>query len=402
MARIELFGTEAACSGCGACMAVCPKQAITMEENSWGCRFPVIQEDRCIGCGKCREICGFQNPLQRHVPLAAYAAVGTREELVKDSASGGIFASVAAGCMAQGGMVAGAVMEQNTVAVYHLLSNDMEDLTKMQGSKYVQSDAWRCYGQLRDVLREGKTVLFSGTPCQVAAVKRLTGDPENLVTMDIACHGVPPVRMLQEFMNLLSKRFGRSVSRIRFRNKRIPKPYCARITLAGKKERDVYLRSHFLSFYKYFLESVICRESCYSCPYAAQERISDITVGDFWGVDVFHGQDMQQGTMPARRDWSCVLVNTEKGKKFLEAQSQMLALYPSRREWVYSKNGQFNRPVEKPEYREKLLQLYAQGGYRAIEKAFIKRSGGSLRFYWRMWKDIWKNRKVVNHTEKIL
>lgn len=279
----------------------------------------------------------------------------------------------------------------------HILSGKQEDISRLQGSKYVHSQAWRCYPELLEALGSGEKVLFCGTPCQVAAVKQLTGNPENLVTIDLVCHGVPPLRMLNEFRKIIGFRLGGCVVNIVFRDKSCGKIFCARVdTTTARRHFSHYLSARKLSFYQYFLDGVIYRDNCYSCPYAGLNRISDLTVGDYWGIEKRHGTEISQGKMPKRQDWSLVLVNTEKGADFLGAYGQMLSLYPSRPEWAAEENGQLKAPSRKPENRDRLLKLYASGGYRKLETAFIKESGGALRFHWRMLKDMRRNRKLYS------
>lgn len=393
--RIELVPDAAKCSGCGACMAACPKAAIAMREGPYGCKYPVIDEEACIRCGKCRQVCPYHLPEEEAIPKAAYAAVGTDEPLVRSSASGGIFATLALDWIKSGGLVAGAVMDcDGGVQVYHVLSDKTEDVACMQGSKYVQSDAWRCYSETVTALREGKRVLFSGTPCQIAAIRRLTGDPDNLTTIDLICHGVPPVKMLDEYIRLLGKRFRGKVSGFTFRDKSIRRDFCARIDVQRGRTRSYYLRSSILSFYKHFLTGTFYRENCYSCPYARLARVSDLTIGDYWGIEARHAEDFRSGKMPARKDWSCVLVNTDKGRLLLDDHGSALAIYPSNAEWVAQENHQLRHPSAKPAERDALLQRYAQGGYAAVEDAFVQGCGGKLRYHVRLIRQIRENAKA--------
>lgn len=390
---VPLAARKASCAGCGLCAAVCPKQAISMEPDEEGFLYPVIDYKKCIGCGRCLQCCSFEKP-DTAAPQAAYAAFGCPESLVKDSASGGVFATLAHACVAGGGMVAGAVMDEKTLRVRHILSDTQADIARMQGSKYVQSEAYTCYEAVSQALKSGKTVLFSGTPCQVAAVKKLTGDPENLVTMDLVCHGVPSGQMLQQFAQLLSKRLGGRITGIRFRDKSCPKPFTAAIyTCKRGKEKIHRLRSHYLSFYQYFLAGYIYRHSCYSCPYAGQSRISDLTVGDYWGIEKHHGKDVESGRMPERKDWSCVLVNTQKGAAFLQQQGSQLALFDTQLPWIAEENAQLRQPSQITPQRETLMTLYRQKGYAGVEKDFIRNAGGRLRFYRRMVRDLRSHQK---------
>jgi coenzyme F420-reducing hydrogenase beta subunit len=270
----------------------------------------------------------------------------------------------------------------------------------MQGSKYVQSEAWRSYPDVTEALKAGKTVLFSGTPCQVAAIKALTGDPENLVTVDVVCHGVPPLKMLNDYLGVLSGYLQGEIRDFRFRDKACQKQYAARIDTDNHgKSKRVYLKSSLLSFYAYFLKGTFFRENCYSCPYAGINRVSDITIGDYWGIEQFHGGQFRSGEMPRRNDWSCVLVNTSKGEAFLRDHGEALMLYPSRLEWVVQKNQQLKEPVKRPKNRDFQRKLYKESGYRAVEAAFVQENGGKLRFGLRMIRNILENSRMVKKHE---
>jgi len=398
MPKVELVKTPEKCSGCGACAVVCARKAIVMQASEDGSQYPVICEEKCTQCGRCVSLCEELQAAHAHQPLEAYAAVGCCEELVSKSASGGIFASLAHGHFENGGMVAAAVMEtEKGLQVYHLLSNRAEDLAAMQGSKYVQSDAWKCYRNVLDALAQGKQVLFCGTPCQTAAIQKLSCDPDNLITIDLVCHGVPSMQMLSEYLSILGRRFRGSVQQFVFRNKSCKKNFCARIELfrRGRIKRFL-ISSNMLSYYRFFLKGIIYRESCYACPYAKTERVSDLTIGDYWGVNEKHQADFESGRMEKRNDWSFLLVNTEKGKAFLSKHEQTLKLIPSQTKWIAENNQQMNTPAQKPKEREQILRLYRSGGYEAVEKDFIRSSGGTLRYGWRVLKNMYTNHKRAN------
>lgn len=393
MDKIKLFSCEKDCSGCGACAVVCPKQAITMTEDACGYLYPVIDTEKCIRCGKCLQSCGHGNSILQE-PLLAFAAVGKQEEIVKNSTSGGVFATLAYQAVAQGWLTAGAVMDmgEKGAQVYHMLSGNGADIPRMQGSKYVQSNGYLCYQDVCRAVRDGKNVLFSGTPCQVAAVKRLTGDPDNLLTVDIICHGVPPVRLMNDFLTVIGKRLGGKITDFTFRDKSAPKPFTARLQVKkGKNCWDYRMRAHFLSFYQHFLQGMTYRESCYHCPYAGMERASDLTIGDYWQIEKHHKSDIDSGKMPNRKDWSCILVNTEKGRAFLEQCGQALLHIPTDKRWIAESNQQLRQPSLKNPKRENILGMYQAEGYRAVERMFIRDQGGRLRFFWRMLKTVTRN-----------
>jgi len=395
MANADPVKRMGECSACGACAAVCPKYAISMQEDADGYIYPAVDAALCVHCGLCAKVCDRVRNVPGNMPLKAYAAAGKDASLVGRSASGGVFASLARAHMEDGGMAAGAVMNMDGgVQVYHILSGDGAFLSAMQGSKYVQSDAWRCYAAVKEALSGGNAVLFSGTPCQVAAIKEVTGNPENLITMDIVCHGVPPVRMLGEYIRILERRFLGSIVQFFFRDKGCERNFCARIDVqrAGKR-KSYYLNSSLLSYYKYFLSGVIYRESCYACPYANLRRVSDLTIGDYWGIAERHSADFAAGKMEKRKDWSFVLVNTDKGRAFLEKHAENMTLFPTQEAWIAQENAQLNRPSVRPAERQPILELWRKGGWRAIEADFIRKNGGAIRYSLRMIKKLHANRQ---------
>ncbi len=395
--KINLVPDVSSCSGCGACIVACPKAAIRMKEAADGCKYPVIDPALCVGCRKCLKVCAYRQEQSNQLPLAAYAAVGKDEDVVKNSTSGGVFASLALSWIRSGGLVAGAVMNlTNGVQVYHILSEDEADIRRMQGSKYVQSDAWRCYAPILEALKNGRRVLFSGTPCQVAAIKKLTGNPDNLTTIDLICHGVPPVKMLKEYVCLLEKRFLGKIVSFTFRDKSARRNFCARLDIqrAGKKQK-LYVSSSMLSFYKHFLQGTTYRGNCYTCPFARIERISDLTVGDYWGIKAQHADAFASGMMPEREDWSCLLVNTAKGNLLLSEYGGKMDMFRSNAEAVANENHQLRHPTRQPSQRTELLKAYAQDGYAAIEKQFV-RSNGGVRYYVRLLKQLRQNARKVN------
>lgn len=381
------------CSGCGVCASVCHTNAITMREDSMGFAYPDINSAMCVSCGKCVEMCPYGKEAGVE-PLEAYAAVNRQQELTEASTSGGVFAALAHSCANDESAVVGAVMDCGEfVNVYHLLSHSPADIYLMQGSKYVQSDVSACFDAVLASLTNGETVFFTGTPCQVAAIKRLTGDPDNLITADLLCHGVPSRKMLSDFLALLSRRLGGKVVDMKFRDRHYNHPFTATFHLnKGFRIRAYRISNRYLSYYQNWREGMIFRESCYSCPYASTKRVGDLTMGDFWGVDKYFAREMRGGQMDRRALWSCLLVNTEKGREFLKKNGSKLQLQPAKVSWIALENQSLNIPVSKPEGRQELIDTYREKGYPGVEKMFLKERGGILRFYWRIWQHIRRNR----------
>lgn len=393
MNNIVLFKDRAYCCGCGACWASCPRNAISMVEDEYGCKYPIINESICIKCGKCLKMCKYQNVKSGKNPIVAYAAKTKNEQILNKSASGGIFASLAYEIIALGGYVAGAVLEFNQnqkITVHHILSNNKGNIELMQGSKYVQSDAWRCYKEVIQIVKSGKQVLFCGTPCQVDAIKQITGNPDNLITIDLICHGVPPARMLQDYLKVMGKTLGGHITGFQFRDKTCHKEWTSKITIKkGKKEKNYFIPSRFVSFYKYFLESVIYRENCYTCPYANLKRVADLTIGDFWGIEQYHKDDLGRDT----NGWSCVLINTKKGKDFFDMHGSGIQKFLSKAEWIEKNNHQLRHQSMKNEQRKNVLDSYKNHGYKKVEHRYRKRNGGKFKYYYRLFKEIYYNSK---------
>lgn len=203
-----LAKTEKDCCGCGTCSIVCPKHAIKMVENQRGFLYPKVDESTCISCGACHKVCAFQNIQETNVPQKVYAIARKNRELLKKSASGGVFAGFAEAVIQHGGVVYGAALlqKQGTLVPCHIAATSQEELERLYGSKYVQSSLNDSFRLVKQQLDAGRYVLFSGTPCQIAALRAyLCRNYENLLTMDIVCHGVPSAKMFQDYIQLLSK-----------------------------------------------------------------------------------------------------------------------------------------------------------------------------------------------------
>ena len=385
--RISLDKSQ--CCGCGVCEKICPKNAITMCEDVEGFVYPVIDEEKCVECGLCLKKCAFNarktcENIYQDTEKWAYAGRLLNEAVEKESASGGIFAGAAYRFMKDGGWVCGSVadFEDNKAWIHHIISQNPQDIRRMQGSKYVQSDISGILEPLKKILGEGGQVLFCGTPCQVDAIRKYTGNPESLYTIDIICHGVPSQKMFNDYLQVTTKASEKIISFL-FRDKRHGKGYVSSKTVESKKkQRTIYRPAHLISFYHYFLKSIIARENCYSCPYTMEHRVSDMTIGDYWGILKRHPELVEEGEYK----WSCILANTSKGKKLLEMFQTDLKLVPSTYEKIAMANEQLKHPSQKHVMRNEVLQSYVEGGYQEVEKRFRKRLG--IKYYYLMIRNI--------------
>ncbi len=391
--KIELFTEEQDCCGCGACMNVCPRNAITMQENKQGFLYPVITPALCIGCNLCSRVCAYQKENRQEKPVqTAWAAAAKDAALVKKSASGGIFAAAARYVLWQGGIVYGCSMEnvQQSLRPMHIAVEREEDLVKLQGSKYVQSDMGTTYSDVKQMLHTGRRVLFSGTPCQVAGLRAFLGsDYENLITIDIICHGVPSDAFFQGYIQTLEKKLGGRIVDFKFRDKSSGWDYKMRVTYEKNgKLKDKLIPVGLSSYYKLFLESDLCRESCYSCVYAKGSRSGDWTIGDYWKIDKQHPEALTKngGNLEEEEGISCILVNTEQGAYFLKELAQDLKLNESAFRKVAEINDQLRHPSVKTERHGKVMELFEQGGYEAVERWYNKSLGWKRLAYYGWYK----------------
>lgn len=324
-----------------------------------------------LSVGLCKKMCSYQKEHKKlNKPQDVYAAFTQNEKLIKKSASGGIFASIAEEFIKQGGIVYGSAMqiENGKATVNHIRVDDIANLYKLQGSKYVQSDLKEIYGPIKKDLELGKKVLFSGTPCQVDAINKFVND-EKLLTIDIICHGVPNNKMFNDYINTLEKKENAKILDFSFRDKTKGWGLFASYTIKKNNENLRRLKPAYeLSYYQLFLDSKIYRENCYNCPYARESRCSDITLGDFWGIEKEHPNIINKfNTVDGT---SCVLVNTKKGKNIINEFSNKFILFDSEIDKVSKHNSQLRAPSIYPNNREKILKIYNKYGFDKLDNMY--------------------------------
>lgn len=331
------------CSGCTACVHICPRKCISMKRDAQGFLYPVIDHDLCIECGACDRVCELaSHDAVQGAPQRTFGVIANDSELQKNSSSGGVFSLLAGAVLQEKGVVAGAAMAPDQRTANHILIDSPDDLDKLRGAKYVQSDPGDIFPVIGNCLKEGRKVLFSGTPCQVDGLKAfLKEEDENLLCVDMICHGVPSPMIWEKYCDEIEAgEAGRIVS-VRFRHKKYPseKPsfentQSGDILLYNTKNDDPYMRL--------FLNDYTLRPSCYSCAHKGLERKADITIADFWGVNkILPGFSNGAGT-------SLVIVHTQKGMKYLEAAAEQAQIQETDCETALSRNGSALRSAKRP------------------------------------------------------
>ena len=302
--NIEILPEERCC-GCAACFNSCPVDAIEMRENRDGFLYPYVKEEVCINCGKCVRACPELTPKFSNREEPACFAAYAEDEVRMKSSSGGFFTLLAENVLKTGGCVCGVAMDEEFSAEHRIICS-AEELGKLRGSKYVQSRVGTVYREIKKLLDEGKHVLFSGVPCQVAGLKGyLHRNYENLFTVDVVCHGVPSPGVFRKYR---TEKYGKNLKSFQFRTKEFGHNcnHCIATLKNGKRivgnqANDAYERA--------FHGSLMLRSSCGECSFAPLPRQGDLTLGDFWHIAKYNpGFASEKGV-------SLVLINSEKWEK---------------------------------------------------------------------------------------
>ena len=314
------------CTGCTACAAVCPKNCIAMKSDADGFCHPAIDESSCIGCGLCEKVCPVLNPVAlTHTPTAWAAWTGDDDSRMA-STSGGVFPELARDVLAKGGAVFGAAYDEH-FRVVHICAENAAGLDRLRGAKYAQSDLTGIFAEVKNRLEGGQQVLFSGTPCQVLGLKTyLRKDYANLLTADLVCHSVPSPLAWEKYLQYISG--GKELSSVNLRCKDTGWSryrYSNRFDFSdGSHRMDGSGDSLYM---KLFVGGYITRPSCESCPAKGYSRVSDLTLGDFWGIWNSH-PDLDDD-----RGVSLVLAQTENGLAALaRLEKQAVTLEEATRE----------------------------------------------------------------------
>ena len=324
----NILSTEHLCLECRACEQICSKHAISMQENAEGFSYPKIDMDICVDCGLCVKVCpAIHADDIKSKSCDVYAAQLKDKAILKKSSSGGVFSLIAEYVIGSGGIVFGAAWDEH-LQLRHIGVESIDALQKLRGSKYVHSDIGNTFVQARDNLKTGRLVYFTGTPCQIAGFKLfLRKDYTNLITSDLVCHGTPSQKLFNLFVKGMEKDRNVRLIDYQFRDKKVFGWSCSSSSSinrkTGKKKYHFYDRN-MVGYFQAFIKGHITREDCYKCPFACPERVSDITLADYWDISSHHPE------FPNRRDGvSLILINSTKGRNLLDLLEKNVILCKS-------------------------------------------------------------------------
>lgn len=360
------------CTGCFVCSDGCPKKAIKEGMNSEGFLYPIVDKDKCVECTICEKICPAikehgttlgEYLRNKDARIAAFAMKCNDMDTRVRSASGGVFPLLAKEFLAAGGIVYGAAFDEKW-RVRHIAINNDSEIVRLQSSKYVQSDMNNVYVEIRQQLCDGKKVMFTGTPCQVVALRNFLGMKEydNLVCVDVFCHGISSPGLFDKYLEECVGISKEKISSISFRSKETS---WEKYKMVIESKYDTYKKAFSRDpFLKSFCRKMSLRNSCYNCECKGFPRQSDISLGDFWMVDrIFPSMNDHQGV-------SMVFVNTEKGEHWVGAIRKNTECKEIKREIledVYRKSG---TPVEKPSDREQFFNEVNKNGLKNASKKY--------------------------------
>ena len=380
---------ESKCTGCYTCYNVCPKNCISFESDDYGINFPIINEELCIGCKLCVKRCPANNDSEFNMPMSAYATWSLDEIDRKTSASGGLASVIYNNIICSGGVGYGVCMDED-FNLNFIRVDKKERLKEFKGSKYVQASVNNIFKVVKQDLESGLTVVFIGTPCQVDGLKYyLNREYKSLYTIDLICHGTPPITYLKEHISNIKKvKDIEEVNKVYFREDNEFKLILSNNAQSNKSydrhgKCDEYIQG--------FLNALFYRESCYSCKYATNERVSDITIGDFWGLGIEE---------PFEHPWtgaiSLALINTDKGRKLFDICKDDLFIEERKVIEALKGNAQLNYPSKKHKNYDLFRREYKANGFnKAVSKSLVDELKLGQKEYKRM---LYRNRlkKIVS------
>ncbi len=376
----RVYSEKENCCGCGACGQRCPARAIRMEADEEGFLYPVIDSVRCVDCGACVSVCPIPQGAGQKAKEepAVYAAKHKDRRILKESTSGGAFTALSDLILDQGGVIYGAAygreFGEEGLVVSHFRAETREERNRFRFSKYVQSDTRDTFSQVKKDLQNGRTVLFTGTPCQNAGLRGyLGGDlwPDHLILCDVICHSVPSPVIWADYVRFLEREYGRNsgdgqesavLDRAQFRTKEVPWSRTAKsFVFTLKNDPHLYMDDRYHQLLFQF--RTVARPSCYACRFASLHRVTDLTIADYWGIEKYLPEFTDAGGV------SIILVNTRKGQEYFRRMKKEM-------EWIrrpvsecLKEQPRLSSPLPAPEgrAREEFWEAWRSGKWSFYE-----------------------------------
>ena len=354
-----------------------------MAENDEGFFYPKIDENKCVECRLCEKVCPAISPLElQRTDLKSFAVINNDESIRLDSSSGGVFTAIAEKILKTGGKVFGAKFSDD-FSIIHSWTDNSDGLKDFRGSKYVQSVINDTFKDCENFLKAGDNVLFTGTPCQIQGLKKfLRKDYDNLLTVDLICHGVPSILMWKKYIEFHEKRVGSKVVKTAFRRKDCGwKQFSLWFAFANHSEySEVQQKGAWMLT---FNKNIMMRKSCYKCPAKGCNIVSDITIGDFWGIRNYMTEDDDKGT-------SIIYVNTQKGSEYLNNIAEKLTLTEIKDYDALKYNTQLLKSIPYNPNRTKFIELCKRTDFDTAFKKFVRDS-----FFIRVYQQMRHTAKIV-------
>lgn len=330
------------CTGCTACMNICPKGAISFKEEYDGFKYPVIDQDKCIDCGLCKRTCPVLNTKSNDSLNNCYVGYNKDSNERLNASSGSLFSTIANYILDNNGIVVGAAFDKDN-NLKHIAIDKKEDLNPLRKSKYIQSDLDYIFSYIKEQLKN-KKVLFVGTPCQVAGIKSFIKNNDNLITIDLFCHGVPSHKLFEKYIKELEEKNNDKLVHYDFRDNSTGwDTYSNRAVFRKKDIKTISVNNEYM---KLFLSDIALRESCYNCNFKLCNKHSDITLGDFWGVkDKYPEMYNKEGV-------SAIIVNTELGNQVFNSIKNSIEYKECNLQDIISGNPSLQSSSVHPKNRE--------------------------------------------------
>ena len=365
----QVYLSKKDCCGCTACQNSCPQNAITMHPDSEGFIYPVIDTANCVDCNLCREVCPFINSeaQKNNAPQTVYSCVHKSEDALRHSTSGGAFTAISDVILKMGGIVYGADFDSE-YNIFHSRAENAQQRDRQRVSKYAQSDLSGCFEKVLSDLENDKIVLFTGTPCQIAGIKSFIPEKlhKNLYLCDLICHSIPSPLIWREYKAYQEQKYGGKMTKVMFRSK--VHPWTRDNSNRGfifEVNGDGVLHEDNIFYDLFFKVGTITRPSCENCKFTSVNRVGDITIADYWGIEEYDPSKYNPLGV------SVVISNNKKGEFLAEAMSEYATL--EQRDFAEQKKHQkrLAQPAEFPAYRTEFWEDLHNHGFAYVMKKYV-------------------------------